>query len=198
LLKLQAANELLMLVDTETDPYRKSTKGGIFLYELSSDEDSEEPLTQLEYLDGEDFGMRELGDIYINNAELTYNAGTGTYRLYISEMTKGLFMVEFTHKAGKPDIIIRQIVFIDVKGLLNDLKETLPYDATFQAIALLSSTKDETKKTTDNLLLTTGRYHTIQLAVTYGTTSALISKKITRIYLRYSYYEVSNHISLTN
>lgn len=63
--------------------------------------------------------MRELGDIYINNAELTYNAATATYRLYISEMTKGLFMVEFTHKAGKPDIVIRQIVFIDVKSLLN-------------------------------------------------------------------------------
>lgn len=68
MLKLQAANEILMLVDTETNPYRKSTKGGIFLYELSSDQENEEPLTQLEYLDGEDFGMRELGDIYINNA----------------------------------------------------------------------------------------------------------------------------------
>jgi len=40
LLKLQAANELVMLVDTETDPYRKSSKGGIFLYELSSDDES--------------------------------------------------------------------------------------------------------------------------------------------------------------
>jgi hypothetical protein len=114
-------------------------------------------------------------------------------------MTKGLFMVEFTHKAGSPDIIIRQIVFIDVKALLNDLNETLPYDATFQAIALLSSSKDTVKKTnTDNLLLTTGRYNTLQLAVTYGATSSLISKKITRIYLRYSYYEVENHISHTN
>jgi hypothetical protein len=114
-------------------------------------------------------------------------------------MTRGLFMVEFTHKASQPDIVIRQIVFIDVRSLLNELKETLPYDATFQAIALLSSSSDPAKKTTtDNLLLTTGRYHTLQLAVTYGNTSQLISKKITRIYLRYSYYEVTNHISHTN
>lgn len=108
-------------------------------------------------------------------------------------------MVEFTHKANRPDIIIKQIVFIDVKSLLKDLKETLPYDATFQAIALLSTTTDSAKNTTtQSLLLTTGRYHTLQLSVTYGATSALISKKITRIYLRYSYYEITNHISHTN
>jgi hypothetical protein len=114
-------------------------------------------------------------------------------------MTKGLFMVEFTHKIGRPDIIIKQIVFINVKSMLNDLKETLPYDATFQAIALISTSADSAKRTTtQNLLLTTGRYHTLQLAVTYGATSALVSKSITRIYLRYSYYEVTNHISHTN
>jgi hypothetical protein len=41
LLRLQATNELLMLIDTETDPYRKTTKGGIFLYEINSEKDSE-------------------------------------------------------------------------------------------------------------------------------------------------------------
>lgn len=142
--------------------------------------------------------MRELGPIYINNAELIYSSQSGTYRLYISEMTKGLFMVEFTHKAGRPDIVIKQIVYIDVKTLLNDLKETLPYDATFQAIALIDSTTDSAKRTTQTLLITTGRFHTLQLSVTYNAASALISKKISRVYLRYSYYEVTNHISHTN
>jgi hypothetical protein len=107
-------------------------------------------------------------------------------------------MVEFTHKTGRADIIIRQIVFIDLKKMLVDLKETLPYDATFQAIALISSTMDASKRVTDNLLVTTGRYNTIQLAVTYSTTSTILSKKITRIYLRYSYYEITNHISHAN
>lgn len=63
-------------------------------------------------------------------------------------MTKGLFMVEFLHKTGQPDIIIKQIIFIDLKKMLSDMKETLPYDATFQAIALISSTADALKKTT--------------------------------------------------
>ena len=47
-----------MLVDTDNDCYRKSRKGGIYLYEISGDLDSEESLTQIEYIDGEDFGMR--------------------------------------------------------------------------------------------------------------------------------------------
>ena len=63
-------------------------------------------------------------------------------------MTKGLFMVEFLHKVGQPDIIIKQIIFIDLKKMLSDMKETLPYDATFQAIALISSTADALNKTT--------------------------------------------------
>lgn len=57
-------------------------------------------------------------------------------------------MVEFLHKTGRPDIIIKQIIFIDLKKMLSDMKETLPYDATFQAIALISSTADAIKKTT--------------------------------------------------
>ena len=52
LLKLQVVNELLILVDTEEDPYRKSQRGGIFIYEISGDDESEEPLIQLEYLSG--------------------------------------------------------------------------------------------------------------------------------------------------
>lgn len=48
------------------------------------------------------------------------------------------------------------------------------------------------------MLVTTGRYNTIQVDLTYSSSSTLLSKKITRIYLRYSYYEVENHISHTN
>jgi len=41
--------------------------------------------------------MRELGPIYINNAELTYSSKTKSYKLYMTEMTKGLFVIDFTH-----------------------------------------------------------------------------------------------------
>jgi hypothetical protein len=34
-------------------------------------------------------------------------------------MRKGLFMVEFTHIEGNTDLVIRQIVYIDLKTLLS-------------------------------------------------------------------------------
>ena len=56
--------------------------------------------------------MRELGDIYMNNAELVYNQDKDVYRLYVTEMTRGVFILEFSHILGQTDIIIQQIYFI--------------------------------------------------------------------------------------
>jgi hypothetical protein len=46
-------------------------------------------------------------------------------------------MVEFTHVAGRPDIVIKQIAFINLKEMLAQMQETLPYDATYQAVTLI-------------------------------------------------------------
>ena len=95
--------------------------------------------------------------------------------------------------------MVRQITFVNIKKMLNDMQETLPYDATFQAITLLSSVADKLRGTTvDNLLITTGRYNTIQLELVWNAASKLLSSTIKRMYLRYSYYEIANHISHTN
>lgn len=77
--------------------------------------------------------------------------------------------------------------------------ESLPYDATFQAITLISmNTNATSKRTVDKLLITTGRYHTIQMSLVYDNTFNLIDRVIQRLYLRYSYYEVGNDIKENN
>ena len=112
--------------------------------------------------------MRELGDIYFNNAELVYNAQRGVYFLYATEMNRGLLLMEFSHVFGASDITIRRTYFVSLKPLIEALNETLPYDATFQAISLLSSQQRSDGKTIlDRLLITTGRYHTLQVLLTY-------------------------------
>jgi len=107
-------------------------------------------------------------------------------------------MVEFTHIAGKPDIVIKQIAFINLKDMLAQIQETLPYDATYQAVTLLRREVDAQKGSTDTLLVTTGRYHTLQLEISYNKASSIVQKQITRFYLRYSYYEITNHVAFTN
>lgn len=73
ILRLQATHNLVMLVDTDVDCYKKKRSGGIYLYEISDDIQSSSPLTEIEYIDGDDFNMKELGVINFNNAELIYN-----------------------------------------------------------------------------------------------------------------------------
>jgi hypothetical protein len=85
--------------------------------------------------------MKELGVINFNNAELIYNNDNKIYRLYISEMERGLLVMEFTHNPGK-GVVVRQLYFIPVRPMLYSLGEALPYDATFQAITLISTTTD--------------------------------------------------------
>lgn len=56
--------------------------------------------------------MRELGDLYFNNAELVYNKDRGVYFLYVTEMTRGLLVMEFSHTFGASDITIRRTYFV--------------------------------------------------------------------------------------
>jgi hypothetical protein len=47
LLRLQVAHEIVMLVDTEADCYRKKRGGGILLYAISTDVESDVPLEEI-------------------------------------------------------------------------------------------------------------------------------------------------------
>lgn len=47
LLKIEAINELLILVDTSTNPFFKSRPGGVFLYALNFDLDENEAFEEI-------------------------------------------------------------------------------------------------------------------------------------------------------
>ena len=152
----------------------------------------------MEYIDGEDFGMRELGAIFINNAELIYDPERDLYFLYASEAKRGLLVLKFSHAFGAPDITIRRTYLVELRPLLEELEETLPYDATFQAIASKGAPRTDNGMTIHRLLVTTARYHSLQLTITFDEGSSLRSTVIERLFLRYSYYQVSNFIKATD
>jgi hypothetical protein len=139
------------------------------------------------------------GDPYIVSADLSYHPETDSYRLYVTEIIKGIFVIEFTHKLGDKEIHITRIQYINVNQLVNEIKQKLPYDATFQAIILIESIRDaELKKSKDIILLTTGRFHTFQMEFLYDKNGNILSKTITKIYLRYAYYVIQNYIKHHN
>ena len=43
----------------------------------------------MEYIDGNDFSID--GPLYVVNADLSYHPDTDTYRLYITDIVKGVF-----------------------------------------------------------------------------------------------------------
>lgn len=115
----------------------------------------------MEYFDGYDIGGDELGFIYIVNAHLAYMPETKIYRLYLTDIKKGLIIIEFVYVKEEKEIIVKHINFIDMPKLLGDQHKKIPYDATFQAVALLSSHYDPNdKQYYEYVLITTGLYHT--------------------------------------
>ena len=54
--RIDSAKELVMLIDTSSDPYFKTTPGGIYIYAVDEDLDTDEPFIELEYFDGHEIG----------------------------------------------------------------------------------------------------------------------------------------------
>lgn len=75
-------------------------------------------------------------------------------------MKKGLFVVEFGFDAKEISITIKAQNQLKIEPLLNMYGYQLPYDATYQAVTRMSTSINPTlKKTTDSILLTTGKFH---------------------------------------
>ncbi len=75
-------------------------------------------------------------------------------------MKKGVFVIEFTLNAKQNAITIKAMNQLKLEPLLSMYGYQLPYDATYQAITRMSTTVNPTlKKTTDSVLLTTGKFH---------------------------------------
>jgi hypothetical protein len=84
-------------------------------------------------------------------------------------MTRGVFVLEFTYSQEFNNINIRAINRLKIEPLLTQLNYQMPYDATYQAITRMQSNYDPTlKKITDKMLLTTGKFHTMELMIDYS------------------------------
>lgn len=128
-----------MVVDSSNNPFLKKRPGGVILYALNEDFEEEQPLEELEYIDGNDFNIEGLSQLYIVNADLSYHPETETYRLYITEIIYGLLVLEFKHNFDAQSITIKEIHLINIPYLLSLHKFAKPYDATFQAVTVAST-----------------------------------------------------------
>ena len=94
-------------------------------------------MDQLEIIDSNDFlGVHgwDNDKAYLGNADLVYSSNTRSWRLYVTEVTGGFFVVDFTRKDRDKQVNIVNTEFIDMKALLEKNGLHLPNDASFQAI----------------------------------------------------------------
>lgn len=93
-----------MVTDTSTFPQYHYEKGNIYLYALAFDQDSGDEFDELEIIGEADLLLAQgyyHSQVHIGNSHLTYSLANRAYRLYITEVDSGLFVVDFTYTVGQ-------------------------------------------------------------------------------------------------
>ena len=124
---------LLMIVDVNPSPSIRYRNGAIFLYALDIDSiDDESNLEEIDCIDANDLAgaasWDPSKDVFVGNAFLSYNK---YYRLYVSEVTEGIFVTTFDWRQGDLELNIKVVDYIDVPALLSESHFVMPSDATF-------------------------------------------------------------------
>lgn len=57
-------------------------------------------------------------DAILGNSHLVYDSDDDAYRLYVTEVNHGLFVIEFNHTFGHNEIQVLATNFIDLNKLL--------------------------------------------------------------------------------
>lgn len=76
--------------------------------------------------------------VYIGNSYLVYSSADQSYRLYVTNIEGGLFIVDFTHQLGRKTITIVSISYVDIKVLLEKNNLHMPTEATVEDVSLVT------------------------------------------------------------
>ena len=193
---LQVEGALLMLTDTSEYPEYRFDKGGVYLYYIGFDRFSGEEMEELEFIDENDFVNSHGYDkdyAYIANSHLVFDSINNVYRLYLTEIDSGLFVIDFTYKPGRFEINIVKTSFIDVKALLEKNNLHMPYDASFQAVTRVAY-KYSPHFEQETVLVTTKNYDNFEILLTYGEDGNILAANLHRVYYRYAYYTAVNSV----
>lgn len=138
---MQVVGDVVAVVDTSVYPEYRINKGRVFLYALEMDAENGEIMDELEVIDEGDLvghGGFKGEEVFIANSHIVYDYEKDTYRLYITEVSGGLFVVDFKHKLGRSDITIITINYLDIRDLLEKNNLHMPKDASVHAVSLSS------------------------------------------------------------
>jgi hypothetical protein len=157
-------------------------------------------MDELEVIDDNDLIMAHGFDkdtAYIANSHLVYVAAQRCYRLYVTEVDNGLFVIDFTHELGRREINILTINYINVRTLLEKFELHFPTDASFQAVNLIAY-KYSPHFYMESVIITTKNYHNIEVMLVFDDNGNVLSSIIHRIYYRYGFYNTVNDVKTSS
>ena len=135
------------------------------------------------------------GPCYIGNAHFAWTNETDIYRLVISELRNGFFVVDFKYVKNRKNVEILKVEFIDMTEVLVKLHLPLPNLAYFTAITINNEYYDTTfGYWMTEVILATSNFHTFQINLLIDKTGVVVSHEIGRIFYRYGFYENENYI----
>lgn len=115
---------------------------------------------------------------------------TQTYRLVITELRSGLFIVDFKWARGRESVEIIKIEFIDMKEEL--LKQNLPMPnmAFFTAVSINKEYYDKTYNYWQTeVIVVTSNFHTFQVNLQIDKTGTVVRHEIAKVFYRYGFYQ---------
>jgi hypothetical protein len=109
---MHVMDELLAIVDVDERPWSFDREGGVLLYAMNHDPFEPEIFDEIDYINTDDLTAANDwpgGPCFIGNAHFSFTNITGTYRLVITELNSGFFVVDFKWSKGRKSVEIVKV-----------------------------------------------------------------------------------------
>jgi hypothetical protein len=199
---MHVMDELMMVVDVNERPWSFDREGGVIIYAMNHDPFEPEIFDEVEYINSDDLAAAlhwPGGPCFIGNAHFSFTNLSNTYRLVITELRSGFFVVDFRWTRGRKSVEILKVEFIDMVEEMNRIHVPLPNAAFFTAIAINKNTYEANfSYWRTQVIVTTSNFHSFQVDMHIDRTGTVVSHEISKIYYRYGFYESQNYIKAFN
>jgi len=196
--RLEFFQNLLLLTDVDENPFLRQREGGVILYGFNANIDEPEFFDELEVFDSNDFLAADgwtQDRAYISNSHIAWTNSTELYRLFITELDHGLFVIDFNWLPGYDEVNTLHISFINLREMMLNESLPLPNSATFQAVTVIAESYDaKNQNWLLDLIVSIRNFHNVHLQVFVGPDHKVLHSEIKHIYYRYSFYESTNYL----